>query len=138
MPQTYGTITISDGVSMGTEGMKCSLVSREVIADSIETVAPGQMHDGALDRWRNKNMPGALIALARLDIPAIFVTAARSRPAATAKRPHGGVGLRSGRRARRRRMNDTDFADRTLHVRARARAVACTATPWRARSRRSA
>jgi dihydroxy-acid dehydratase len=74
MPQTYGTITISDGISMGTEGMKCSLVSREVIADSIETVARGQMHDGVLAIGGcDKNMPGALIALARLDIPAIFV-----------------------------------------------------------------
>src|SRR5512139_2884558 len=69
MPQTFGTITISDGISMGTEGMKCSLVSREVIADSIETVSRGQMHDGVIAVGGcDKNMPGALIALARLDI----------------------------------------------------------------------
>ena len=48
MPESFGTITISDGISMGTEGMKCSLVSREVIADSIETVCRGQSLDGVL------------------------------------------------------------------------------------------
>ena len=81
MPQTYGTITISDGISMGTEGMKCSLVSREVIADSIETVSRGQMHDGVIAVGGcDKNMPGALIALARLDIPAIFVYGGTIKP----------------------------------------------------------
>ncbi len=74
MPQLFGTITISDGISMGTEGMKCSLVSREVIADSIETVARGQMMDGVLAVGGcDKNMPGAMIAMARLDLPSIFV-----------------------------------------------------------------
>ncbi len=74
MPQTFGTITISDGISMGTEGMKCSLVSREVIADSIETVCRGQSHDGVLTIGGcDKNMPGAMIGIARLNIPAIFV-----------------------------------------------------------------
>ena len=74
MPQIFGTITISDGISMGTEGMKYSLVSREVIADSIETVCGGQSLDGVLAIGGcDKNMPGAMIALARLDIPAIFV-----------------------------------------------------------------
>jgi len=74
MPQVFGTITISDGISMGTEGMKCSLVSREVIADSIETVCRGQSMDGLLAVGGcDKNMPGAMIAIARLDIPAIFV-----------------------------------------------------------------
>lgn len=74
MPQVFGTITISDGISMGTEGMKYSLVSREVIADSIETVINGQSLDGVLAIGGcDKNMPGAMIALARLDIPSIFV-----------------------------------------------------------------
>jgi dihydroxy-acid dehydratase len=74
MPQRFGTITVSDGISMGTEGMKCSLVSREVIADSIETVCRGQSMDGLLAIGGcDKNMPGAAIAIARLDIPAIFV-----------------------------------------------------------------
>ena len=74
MPQTFGTITISDGISMGTEGMKYSLVSREVIADSIETVCQGQSLDGVLAIGGcDKNMPGALIAIARMNIPAVFV-----------------------------------------------------------------
>jgi dihydroxy-acid dehydratase len=74
MPQIFGTITISDGISMGTEGMKYSLVSREVIADSIETVCNGQSMDGVLAIGGcDKNMPGAMIAIARLNIPAIFV-----------------------------------------------------------------
>jgi len=74
MPQTFGTITVSDGISMGTEGMRYSLVSREVIADSIETVCGAQCLDGLLAIGGcDKNMPGAMIAMARLDIPAIFV-----------------------------------------------------------------
>src|SRR5579872_336929 len=74
MPQIFGTITVSDGISMGTEGMKYSLVSREVIADSIETVCQAQCMDGVLAIGGcDKNMPGALIAIARMNIPAIFV-----------------------------------------------------------------
>src|ERR1044072_1662083 len=74
MPQTFGTITISDGISMGTEGMKYSLVSREVIADSIETVCQGQSLDGVLAIGGcDKNMPGAMIAIARMNIPSVFV-----------------------------------------------------------------
>ncbi|MCI0653868.1 MAG: dihydroxy-acid dehydratase, partial [Methylococcaceae bacterium] len=70
----FNTITISDGISMGTEGMKYSLVSREVIADSIETVAGCQGFDGIVAIGGcDKNMPGCLIALARLNRPAIFV-----------------------------------------------------------------
>ena len=81
MPQTFGTITISDGISMGTEGMKCSLVSREVIADSIETVCRGQSMDGVLAIGGcDKNMPGAMIAFARLNIPAIFVYGGTIKP----------------------------------------------------------
>ena len=74
MPQVFGTITVSDGISMGTEGMKYSLVSREVIADSIETVCQAQAVDGLLAIGGcDKNMPGAMIAIARLNIPSIFV-----------------------------------------------------------------
>jgi len=74
MPQIFGTITVSDGISMGTEGMKYSIVSREVIADSIETVCNAQSMDGVLCIGGcDKNMPGAMIAIARLNIPAIFV-----------------------------------------------------------------
>ena len=81
MPQLFGTITVSDGISMGTEGMKCSLVSREVIADSIETVCRAQMMDGVLAVGGcDKNMPGAMIAMARLDIPAVFVYGGTIKP----------------------------------------------------------
>ena len=74
MPQMFGTITVSDGISMGTEGMRYSLVSREIIADSIETVCQGQCMDGVLAIGGcDKNMPGAMIAIARMNIPAIFV-----------------------------------------------------------------
>lgn len=74
MPQVFGTITVSDGISMGTPGMKYSLISREVIADSIETVCRGQQMDGLLAIGGcDKNMPGAMIAIARLNIPSIFV-----------------------------------------------------------------
>jgi dihydroxy-acid dehydratase len=74
MPQVFGTITVSDGISMGTDGMKYSLISREVIADSIETVCQAQKMDGLVAIGGcDKNMPGAMIAIARLDIPSIFV-----------------------------------------------------------------
>ncbi len=74
MPQVFGTITVSDGISMGTVGMRYSLVSREVIADSIETVCEAQRMDGVLAIGGcDKNMPGAMIAIARMNIPAIFV-----------------------------------------------------------------
>ena len=74
MPQTFGTITVSDGISMGTEGMKYSLVSREVIADSIETAVMAQSMDAVLTIGGcDKNMPGAMIGIARMNVPAIFV-----------------------------------------------------------------
>jgi len=81
MPQVFGTITISDGISMGTEGMKYSLVSREVIADSIETVVNGQSMDGLLAIGGcDKNMPGAMIAMARINVPSIFVYGGTIKP----------------------------------------------------------
>ena len=81
MPQLFGTITVSDGISMGTEGMKYSLVSREVIADSIETACGGQSMDGVLAIGGcDKNMPGAAIAIARMNIPAIFVYGGTIKP----------------------------------------------------------
>ena len=70
----FNTITISDGISMGSEGMKYSLVSREVIADSIETVAGCEGFDGLVAIGGcDKNMPGCLMGLARLNRPAVFV-----------------------------------------------------------------
>ena len=81
MCQMFGTITISDGISMGTEGMKYSLVSRDVIADSIETACNGQSMDGVLAIGGcDKNMPGAMIAMARMNIPAIFVYGGTIKP----------------------------------------------------------
>jgi dihydroxy-acid dehydratase len=72
--QTFGTITVSDGIAMGHEGMKFSLASREVISDSIELVAHAQRFDGVLAIGGcDKNMPGSVMALARLDVPGIFV-----------------------------------------------------------------
>jgi dihydroxy-acid dehydratase len=81
MPQIFGTITVSDGISMGTEGMKYSLVSREVIADSIETACGAQSMDGVVAIGGcDKNMPGAMIAIARMDIPAVFVYGGTIKP----------------------------------------------------------
>ncbi len=81
MPQMFGTITISDGISMGTEGMKCSLVSREVIADSIEVVGRGACMDAMIAIGGcDKKMPGAMIALARLNVPGIFVYGGTIKP----------------------------------------------------------
>jgi dihydroxy-acid dehydratase len=70
----FGTITVSDGISMGTEGMKYSLVSREVIADSIETVVGCEGFDGIVAIGGcDKNMPGCVMAMARLNRPSVFV-----------------------------------------------------------------
>ncbi|WLE60385.1 dihydroxy-acid dehydratase [Burkholderia plantarii] len=80
-PQIFGTPTISDGMSMGTEGMKYSLVSREVIADCIETCVQGQWMDGVVVVGGcDKNMPGGMIALARLNVPGIYVYGGTIRP----------------------------------------------------------
>jgi dihydroxy-acid dehydratase len=82
-PLTFGTITVSDGISMGTPGMRYSLVSREVIADSIETVVGAQGFDGLVAIGGcDKNMPGCMMAIARLDRPAVFVYGGTIRPGA--------------------------------------------------------
>ncbi len=81
MPQMFGTITVTDGISMGTEGMKYSLVSREVIADSIETACQSQFMDGVLAIGGcDKNMPGAMIGICRMNVPAIFVYGGTIKP----------------------------------------------------------
>ena len=73
-PFEFGTITVSDGISMGTEGMKASLVSREVIADSIEVVTFGERMDGLIAiAGCDKNMPGCMMAMARLNVPSLFI-----------------------------------------------------------------
>ncbi|CAB3901045.1 Dihydroxy-acid dehydratase [Achromobacter pulmonis] len=80
-PQVFGTPTISDGMSMGTEGMKYSLVSREVIADCIETATQGQWMDGVVVIGGcDKNMPGGMIALARMNVPGIYVYGGTIKP----------------------------------------------------------
>jgi dihydroxy-acid dehydratase len=74
MPIEFGTITISDAISMGTEGMKASLISREVIADSVELVAFGERVDGLVTIGGcDKNMPGMMIAMIRTDLPSVFL-----------------------------------------------------------------
>jgi dihydroxy-acid dehydratase len=81
MPQMFGVITVSDGISMGTEGMKYSLVSREVIADAIETSTNGQSMDGVMVIGGcDKNMPGGMIAIARMNIPSIYVYGGTIKP----------------------------------------------------------
>lgn len=81
MPQVFGVPTVTDGIGMGTEAMKYSLVSREVIADAIETSVNGQAMDGALVVGGcDKNMPGAMMALARMNVPGIFVYAGTIKP----------------------------------------------------------
>jgi dihydroxy-acid dehydratase len=80
-PQIFGTPTISDGMSMGTEGMKYSLVSREVIADCIETASQGQWMDGVVVIGGcDKNMPGGMIALARINVPGIYIYGGTIKP----------------------------------------------------------
>ena len=104
----FGTITISDGISMGTEGMKYSLVSREVIADSIETVVACQGFDGLVAIGGcDKNMPGCVIAMARLNRPSIFVYGGTILPGCI-------TGLLAKKRLRKERREK--FAERNLDV----------------------
>ncbi|UCZ55298.1 dihydroxy-acid dehydratase [Bacillus shivajii] len=80
-PFIFNTITVSDGISMGTDGMRYSLPSREVIADSIETVVGAQNYDGVVAIGGcDKNMPGCMIALGRLNLPSVFVYGGTIRP----------------------------------------------------------
>jgi dihydroxy-acid dehydratase len=81
MPQVFGFPTVTDGIGMGTEGMKYSLVSREVIADAIEVAVNGQCMDGVICVGGcDKNMPGAMMAMARINVPGIFVYAGTIKP----------------------------------------------------------
>src|SRR5882724_10020671 len=81
MPQVFGFPTVTDGIGMGTEGMKYSLVSREVIADSIEVAVQGQLMDGVVCIGGcDKNMPGSMMAMARINVPGIFVYAGTILP----------------------------------------------------------
>jgi dihydroxy-acid dehydratase len=111
-PLIFNTITISDGISMGTQGMKYSLVSREVIADSIETVVGCELFDGLVAIGGcDKNMPGCLIAMARLNRPAVFVYGGTILPGCFQKpRRRHRLRLRGGGRARQGKMSDSDLA----------------------------
>jgi dihydroxy-acid dehydratase len=80
-PMEFNTVTISDGITMGTQGMKASLISREVIADSVELVARGNLFDGIVCiAGCDKNMPGVIMALARLDIPGLMLYGGSIQP----------------------------------------------------------
>ncbi|MBT6185426.1 MAG: dihydroxy-acid dehydratase [Betaproteobacteria bacterium] len=81
MPQVFGVPTVTDGIGMGTDGMKYSLVSREVIADAIETSVNGQMMDGVLVVGAcDKNMPAGMMAMARMNVPSIYVYGGTIKP----------------------------------------------------------
>ena len=118
--------------------MRYSLVSREVIADSIETVVGAQGFDGFVAIGGcDKNMPGCMMAMARLNRPAVFVYGGTIRPGDEGK-PRHRLGVRGGRPARERRISDAELheVERTPS-RAPAAAAACTPpTPWPRRSRR--
>ena len=90
-PMEFNTITISDGITMGTEGMKASLISREVIADSIELVARGNLFDGVIAiAGCDKNLPGTVMALCRLDVPSLMLYGGSIAPGHL-KKPDGSV-----------------------------------------------
>ena len=95
--QVFGTPTISDGMSMGTEGMKYSLISREVIADCIETAVQGQWMDGVLVIGGcDKNMPGGMMGILRCNVPAIYVYGGTIKPGKLERQgPEPGLGVRS-------------------------------------------
>ena len=141
----FNTITISDGISMGTEGMKYSLVSREVIADSIETVVGCEGMDGFVAIGGcDKNMPGCMMAMARLNRPAVFVYGGTILPGCITgtnrKLDIVSVFEAVGAHANKK-IDDKEFqADRSrAPFPGRAPAAGCTPpTPWPAPSKRSA
>ena len=142
-PLQFGTISVSDGISMGHEGMRASLVSREVIADSVETVMHAERLDGFVGlAGCDKSLPGMLMAAARLDLPMVFVYAGSILPGnhnGTVARHH--ERLRGGRRLRARRSSPRTTSARSSArpARARAPAAACSPpTPWPRSVRRSA
>ena len=134
-PMEFNTITISDGITMGTEGMKASLISREVIADSVELVARGNLFDGLVAiAGCDKNMPGTVMALARLDIPVAHALR-RIDCAGTSERQrhhHSGC-LRSHRLTLRRQSSTTRASkpSKPMPVPAQEPVVASSPpTPW--------
>ena len=129
-PMEFGTITVSDGISMGHEGMKASLVSREVITDSVECVMHAERLDGFVGlAGCDKSIPAMLMAAARLDLPSVFVYNGSIMPG-----QHNGVSLditsvfeAIGARARSARSTSTSWARSSARpAPARGRAVACS------------
>ena len=134
-PMEFNTIAISDGVTMGTEGMKTSLVSREVIADSIELLVRGHMFDGIVALVAcDKTIPGAAMALLRLNVPGVILYGGihHARPPQRPRHHDSGC-VRSGGRARTRpdRRRRTAAISKTTPAPARAPAAASSRpTPW--------
>ena len=131
VPQIFGAPTASDGIMMGHQGMRYSLVSREVIADSLEVVAGGMNHDGLLAFGGcDKNMPGCVMAMARLNIPSIFVYGGSILPGTRARRRATSTSSPSSRRsASTRPASSTTRASTRSSARPApgpARAAACT------------
>ena len=139
-PVEFNTIVVSDGISMGTEGMRASLVSREVIADSIELAALGAMCDGVVAlSGCDKTIPGTVMALVRLDVPEPDALRRVDHAGAfqgQGRHHHGGV---RGRRRARGRPHDTrgsaQLGRRRVSGRGRVRRVSSPPTPCRWRSR---
>ena len=131
VPQIFGAPTASDGIMMGHQGMRYSLVSREVIADSLEVVAGGMNHDGLLAFGGcDKNMPGCVMAMARLNIPSVFVYGGSILPGTRPRRRghRHRLHLRGGRQATRPASSTRRAFTRSSARRAPApaRAAACT------------
>src|SRR3990170_6594738 len=128
---TFGTITVSDGISNGAPGMRYSLVSREVIADSIETVTGAQGFDGVVAIGGcDKNMPGCLMALARLNRPAVFVYGGTIMPGLWRERQVDIVSVFEavGQHAAGK-LSDADLADLEAHACPRAGSCGGVYTP---------
>ena len=135
-PMEFNTIAISDGITMGTEGMKTSLVSREVIADSIELMARGHMFDGIVALVAcDKTIPGAGMALLRLNVPGVDSLRRfdSSRPAGATRTSRSSTSSKPWARTPRARCRMTSCSkSRTTPAPARARAAASSPpTPWR-------
>ena len=139
-PMEFNTITISDGITMGTQGMKASLISREVIADSVELVARGNLFDGIVGiAGCDKNMPGTIMAMCRLDIPGLMLYGGSiapgklNRPTAKSSTSPSRMSLRPSARTppvRSRRSDSKPSKPRPVPARAPA-AASSQRTPWR-------
>src|ERR687885_24836 len=115
-PMEFNTVAISDGITMGTEGMKTSLVSREVIADSIELVARGYLFDAVVAlSGCDKTIPGCVMALARLDVPSLMLYGGSIAPGRRRPLRRGARRARVGRVARGRRLRRPVHGQHDVH-----------------------